>query len=200
MKVTLWPAVLVGLSSLLLLVASIAGAHPADQPYSSNSVVAGAVHCLTGLDHLLAILATGLLAVRVDHNRAIWIVPGAFAALVLVGAALAFAGLPSQHSEWGTGLSVIVLGLGVATVRSIPLGAGAAVVGLFAVFHGHAHVAELGESAPLPYMFGLIIVTLAVHALAIGAGLLAISCNRPRMVRFAGGAVAATFTLTVIAA
>jgi urease accessory protein len=160
---------------------------------------AGALHPLTGPDHLLAMLASGLLAVRIGTRRALWVVPCAFVGLMIFGGVQAYLGWPLAHAEWGVGASVLVLGLMVALAPRLPLTVGAGCVGLFAHFHGHAHVAELGGSAPLPYMAGFVVMTLALHAGAIGAGVLAVRARRPTMVRFAGAAIAGGFALLLIA-
>jgi urease accessory protein len=186
-------------ASLVLGSARAALAHPGHVHPGAAGFAAGALHPLTGADHLLAMLASGLLAVRIGTRRALWIVPATFVGLMLFGGALAYLGLPLPHAEWGIGASVLVLGLMVALLPRIPLTAGAACVGLFALFHGHAHVAELGGQALLPYMTGFVIMTLALHASAIAGGTWAVRADRPRALRFAGGAIAAGFALLLLA-
>jgi urease accessory protein len=83
---------------------------------------------------------------------------------------MAGSGLP--FVEIGIGLSVIVLGLAVAFGWHIPTAAAMALVGLFAIFHGHAHGAEMPESTSgLAYGAGFALATALLHALGIGAGL-----------------------------
>src|SRR5690606_18717179 len=124
------------------------------------SFTAGLTHPVLGLDHFLAMVASGLIAVRAAQRRALWAVPAVFAGLMLVGGGLALAGMPLPVAEWGIALSVIVLGLAVAVLPMVPMWSAAAVVGLFAVCHGYAHVAELGGHAVVPYMLGFIASTL----------------------------------------
>lgn len=191
-----WLALGLG-TAVCLALAPAASAHPGHSG-SDQSLLAGALHPLTGPDHLLAMLASGLLAVRIGTRQALGIVPLSFVGLMLIGGALAALGLPLPHAEWGISLSVIVLGAAVAMLPSIPLGAGAALVGLFALFHGHAHVAELGGQALLPYMLGFVLATLILHMTAIGGGLLATRAGRPFAIRVAGAAITALFAVMLV--
>lgn len=181
-----------------LIGAQTALAHPGHLAPGTSAAVAGALHPLTGADHLLAMLASGLLAVRIGTRRALWLVPATFVSLMLLGGVLAYAGLSLPHPEWGISLSVIVLGMAVSMLPSVPLELGAGLVGLFALFHGHAHVAELGGQALLPYVIGFTLATLALHAVAIGGGVMAVRTRRPDLVRWAGAAVAAGFGFLLI--
>jgi urease accessory protein len=179
-------------ASLILGSAQAALAHPG-HGQGGNGFAAGALHPLTGVDHLFAMVASGLLALRIGTRRALWIVPGAFVGLMVLGGALAYFGLPLPRAEWAISASVLVLGLMVALLPRIPLAAGAGCVGLFAVFHGHAHVAELGTAALLPYMAGFVLMTMALHAGAIASGLWAVRAQRPRALRLAGAAITIAF-------
>jgi urease accessory protein len=73
-----------------------------------------------------------------------------------------------------------------------PLALAAALVGVFAIFHGHAHGTELppGQSALL-YSMGFVIATGCLHALGIGIGTVHRWTWGQRFLRLAGGAVAA---------
>ena len=193
---------LLGLAAATVLgSAQAALAHPGHVQPGAGALVAGALHPLTGADHLLAMLASGLLAVRIGTRRALWILPCAFAGLMVAGGVLAYFGMPLPHAEGGISLSVLVLGLMVALLPRVPLSFAAGLVGLFAIFHGHAHVAELGGGqALLPYMAGFAATTLALHAGAIGAGVWAVHSAQPRAIRFAGAAIAAGFALLLLIA
>lgn len=182
----------------VLVAAQTAMAHPGHLAPGANALVAGAMHPLSGADHLLAMLASGLLAVRVGTRRALWVVPASFVGLMVFGGLLALAGLPLPHVEWAISMSVIVIALAVAMLPRVPLAVAAGLVGLFAICHGHAHVAEMGGVALLPYAAGFVAATIALHATAIGAGSLALRADRPRAVRWAGVAIAAGFALVLI--
>lgn len=189
---------LVGAAACLLAYAPVAAAHPGHVPPGDAAWAAGAAHPLLGADHLLAVLASGLLAVRVGSRRALWVVPVSFVALMLFGGLLAYAAVPLPHGERAVALSVIVLGLAVAMLPSVPLQLAAGAVGLFAVFHGHAHVAEFGGAALVPYMAGFAVSTLALHAAAIAAALGAADAARAPLVRLAGAAIAAGFASVLL--
>jgi urease accessory protein len=90
-----------------------------------------------------------------------------------VAGALGMAGIPLPFSELGISLSVIVLGLAVAFRLSPPELAAMALVGFFAVFHGHAHGAEMPAAASgIAYAVGFIGATAMLHAAGVGIGLL----------------------------
>jgi urease accessory protein len=117
---------------------------------------------------------------------------------MIFGGLVALAGLPLPHVEWAISISVIVIALAVAMLPRVPLVVAAGLVGLFAICHGHAHVAEMGGAALLPYAAGFVAATIALHATAIGAGSLALRAERPRAVRWAGVAIAAGFAVILI--
>ena len=187
-------------AAFCLTFAGVAEAHPLPLHFQNAAAAlsAGAAHPLTGWDHLLAMLASGLLAVRVGTRRALWVVPLSFISLMLFGGLLAYLGVPMPHAEWAISGSVIVLGLAVAALPKPPLALGAALVGAFAFFHGHAHVAELQGHALLPYMAGFTFSTLVLHVTAIIAALAVLRSERQTAVRFAGGAIAAIFCVLLL--
>lgn len=132
----------------------------------------GFAHPLGGLDHVLAMIAVGLFAARLG-GRALWLVPLSFVAMMVVGGAVGMAGIGLPLVEIAIGLSVVVLGLAAAFGLHLPTAAAMALVGLFAVFHGHAHGAAMPQSASgLPYGAGFVLATALLHALGIGLGLI----------------------------
>ena len=170
----------------------------AGHPTGADPLTTGILHPVLGVDHLLAAVATGLLAVRIGTRRAIWMLPLAFVAMLLAGGGMADAGVVIPGAESGIALSIIVLGLMVAALPTVPLYAAAALVGLFATCHGYAHVAEFSGRSLLPYMLGLALATLALHAAAITAGLLIIRARRLQMLRVAGAAIVGGFLILSI--
>jgi urease accessory protein len=67
-----------------------------------------------------------------------------------------------------------VLGLMVALAAKPNLFVAAIIVGIFAIFHGHAHGAELPEGADaVAYSLGFVIATGLLHLAGIAFGLLA---------------------------
>jgi urease accessory protein len=118
---------------------------------------------MTGLDHVLAMVMVGVLAFQLG-GRATWLLPATFVLVMAFGGALGMAGFNVPFVEIGIALSVIVLGAVVALNIKAPVAAAMAVVGLFAVFHGHAHGAEMPENAAgITYAVGFMMATAILH-------------------------------------
>jgi urease accessory protein len=154
-----------------------------------TSFSAGLAHPLRGADHILAMTALGLWAVSAG-GRAMWVWPMAFVAATLAGFAAASLGLATPFVETVIALSVVALGLFVALAVKAPLWLGAAIAGLFAFFHGHAHGAEAAAESLIPYAAGFALTTAALHAGAIGLGLLAKGSAGKAALRATGGIAA----------
>lgn len=138
----------------------------------TGSLLDGLVHPLTGLDHILAMVMVGVLAVRLG-GRAMVLLPASFLGLMTVGGILGVAGIDLPFVEIGIALSVLVLGLAIAADVRAPPVAAALLVGLFALAHGHAHGAEMPESAGgLAYGVGFVMATAVLHGLGLGLGVL----------------------------
>lgn len=151
--------------------------------------VHGFVHPVTGLDHVLAMVAVGLFAANLG-GRALWAVPLSFVSVMAFGGALGVAGVAVPFVEAGIAVSVIVLGLAVALRWQWPVAAAMALVGVFAIFHGHAHGAEMpADAAGLEYGIGFMLATALLHAAGIGLGLGIARFGRaaaPRTMQFGG--------------
>ncbi|AWB23117.1 urease accessory protein [Methylobacterium currus] len=178
-----------GLAAALLLLSSQAAfAHPGHG--DAGGLVHGFAHPLSGADHLLAMVAVGLLAAA-RGGRALWAVPLAFLGMMAVGGALGAAGIALPFVEAGIGLSVVAFGLAAALGAGLPLAAALALVGAFAVFHGYAHGAEMPETASgLTYGIGFLAASGLLHLAGIGLGLAAGRVAQGRALPFAGAAVA----------
>ena len=159
----------------------------------THGFVHGFAHPIGGIDHILAMIAAGLFAAHLG-GRALYLVPLSFVTMMGVGGVLGMIGVPLPFVETGIGLSVVVFGIAVACSLDLPAVAAMALVGFFAIFHGHAHGAEMPESVSgLAYGAGFVAATAALHALGIGIGLaIGASGNRygTRIMRTAGGAMA----------
>ena len=128
-------------------------------------------HPIGGLDHVLAMVAVGAFAVRLG-GRAVWLVPAAFVAMMAVGGFAGMEGIQLPFVETGIALSVVVLGLAVAFQWKLPVAAASALVGLFAIFHGHAHGSEMPvDASGLAYAAGFMLATASLHVAGIGLGL-----------------------------
>lgn len=151
----------------------------------------GLAHAFTGLDHLLAMFAVGLLAVRVG-GRGLWLVPAAFLGSMFVGGLAAAAGLQLPGAEIGVLASVLAFGALLATTRAASLVWGVTLVALFASFHGFVHIQEMSASDKLlPFAAGMLLSTAGLHAMGIGAALLLKQLWRADAVRYVGAAIAA---------
>ena len=161
------------LSLPLLLVATAASAHPHHAHLDGyGSFMSGLLHPIFGLDHVLAMVAVGLWASLIG-GRALVVVPAAFVGVMALGFLMALGGVALPFVEPVILASVVVLGLVVALALPVPVAAGAALVGFFAVFHGHAHGEEMGAATMAAYGAGFVIATAALHAggIALGLGL-----------------------------
>lgn len=147
-----------------------ASAHVGIGPVNTFSL--GFLHPIGGIDHVLAMVAVGLFAANLG-GAALWLVPSAFVGTMIFGGALGYFGWSLPMVEEGIGLSVVVMGLAIALGVRLPTIAAMALVGIFAVFHGHAHGTEgigLGVSF-LPYVAGFVVATTLLHVSGIALGL-----------------------------
>lgn len=155
------------------LVAGCPWAQPAFahvQGADAGGFVTGLAHPISGLDHVLAIVAVGLWGAQL-RSPAIWLLPVAFPVVMAVGGMLGLLGVPLPGIEYGIAASAIVLGAAVMFELRPILGVAATLVASFAIFHGHAHGTELppGQSAML-YSLGFVVATGCLHAIGIGLG------------------------------
>ncbi len=162
--------------------------------HDSGGFTHGFMHPIGGADHVLAMVAVGILAAQLG-GRALWLVPGAFVAMMIAGGWLGFAGVELPLVETGIAASVFVLGALVALDVKLPVALAVALAGGFALFHGHAHGTELpGGSAPVSFALGFVVATALLHGagVALGLSFRGIS-DRPRVWvgRVVGGAMAA---------
>jgi urease accessory protein len=184
----------------LALILGTAGAAYAHTPGATDAGLAeGFAHPLLGLDHLLAMVAVGLWAAQLG-GRALWLVPVSFMAMMAVGGAAALAGIDLPAVEFGILGSLLALGALVAAAARLPVVLGAAFVGFFAFFHGHAHGAEMPAAASAGlYALGFISVTGLLHGIGVALGLYLQGAAARWIVRAGGAAVAATgLTLLVL--
>jgi urease accessory protein len=178
------------LAAFLTLAAQPALAHTGVG--SVSGFAAGFGHPVGGLDHVLAMVAVGILAAQ-QGGRALWLVPAAFVAMMMAGGALGVAGAALPYVEIGILGSVIVLGMVIAAGRRMPVALAMALAGAFAVFHGHAHGTEMPLNASgLSYGAGFVLATASLHIAGLGFGLGVTKLVRPLALRVGGGAMALT--------
>jgi len=178
-----------GAACLLALAAGSADAHSITG--AVGGFAAGFQHPIFGPDHVLAMVSVGIWGAQLGAP-AIWLLPIAFPLIMAFGGALGIIGVPLPATELLIAVSVLVLGLMVAQARHLPLWGALAIVGVFAIAHGHAHGIELPASADaIAFSTGFVIATGMLHAIGIAIGL---------AVRWPTGALAIRCAGTMIAA
>ncbi len=173
---------------ILILIAivmpSVAMAHPGH--IEATGFLHGMAHPFTGLDHISVMIAVGLWA-AFKGGRALWLWPLAFVGVMIVGGALGMAHVALPFVEPVILASVVVLGLMVALAVDLPVWLGAAIIGAFALFHGHAHGFEAPENAGgFEYMAGFALATASLHLAGIAIALSLASARLQPLVRVAG--------------
>jgi urease accessory protein len=137
---------------------------------SATGFVNGFLHPISGWDHVLAMIAVGLWGAQLGPP-ALWLLPVTFPMVMAFGGMLGLMGVAIPGVELGIAVSAIILGVMVLREARPPLAVAAVIVGIFAVFHGHAHGTELPEGASgLLYSIGFVVATGCLHGVGIGIG------------------------------
>ena len=179
-------------AAIVSMSASVVFAHPQGSlHFHVGGFDAGLFHPFLGIDHLLAMVAIGILAARAG-GRALWLVPGSFLSAMGVGGLVGMAGWSFWGAEAAIALSVLALGATIAGGRSFPLGLMMAACALFGFFHGHAHGTEMPTIAqPALYAIGFVLATAALHVIGIAIGQLSLrTVSGESRLRFSGAAMA----------
>jgi urease accessory protein len=151
-----------------ILAPTVASAHPG---HDGTDLVHGFLHPLGGVDHIIAMVAVGLLAARLG-GRALWLVPASFVMAMAAAGVAGMVGIALPYAEAGIAISVVVLGVVAVFGLAMPVAAAMGLVAFFAVFHGYAHGIEMPETASgLAYGAGFVAATALLHAAGIGIGL-----------------------------
>lgn len=176
-----------------LFAAAAAPAFAHLDPLAHGSFAAGLSHPVFGADHVLAMVAVGLWAAQIaaapGRRSALFVVPAAFVGTMAFGFALAVFGIHLPFVEPAILASVIGLGLLVGLAVRLPVAASAAVVAVFALFHGHAHGGELGEAGAWTFGLGFVVATALLHLAGVALGLL-VSRTAPIVSRVLGALAA----------
>jgi urease accessory protein len=158
-----------------------------------HDLVHGFMHPVGGVDHVLAMVAVGVVAAQLG-GRALWAVPMSFVAAMTIAAAIGMLGLALPGLEAGIALSLIVLGALISLRVKLPIALAAATVASFAVFHGYSHGLEMGDArSGVVFGVGFVSATALLHLLGIGVGLTverAASREGERLAQAGGGALA----------
>lgn len=158
-----------------------------------NGFISGLRHPVFGPDHLIAMITVGLLSSQIG-GRAIWSVPLTFVLVMLVGGILGIKGTGLPFVEYGIAISVIALGTALASEKKMPVIIAMAFVGIFAIFHGHAHGTEMPHIAePAMYALGFSSATAGLHVLGAAAGYMTVCRSYGAgLLRFTGMLIAAS--------
>ena len=165
-----WPVMPYVCAPAIIIVASVTPAMAHVESGHAAGAVTGFLHPISGLDHVLAMVAVGLWGAQLGAP-AIWLLPVTFPMVMALGGFLGLLGMPLPGTELGIAASALLLGAVVMAERRPPLLVAAALVGFFAIFHGYAHGRELPpeDSAPL-YSLGFVVATGCLHAMGIAIG------------------------------
>lgn len=133
-----------------------------------SGAMAGFLHPILGLEHLLAMVTVGLLSAQLG-GRAIWTVPATFVGVMAIGGVMGILGVDLPLVRLGIAASVLVLGIALLSKATIPEWLAMCFVALFAIFHGYAHGAGLPTVTNvidvIAYVAGFLISTAGLHVI-----------------------------------
>lgn len=179
----LWLSVIAG-----ALLPSFAYAHVGIT--EASGFLHGLTHPTGGLDHVCAMLAVGLWAAQTG-GRSVWAVPLTFVSVMALGGALPMLGISLPFVEQGIVLSVLLLGILIAAPVRFPLWLSGSMAGLFALWHGHAHGAEMPALASgIEYALGFMLATALLHVIGIALSLGIQRLAHERVIHAAGASIA----------
>jgi urease accessory protein len=180
---------LVGMALVMSLLPTLAFAHTGHHPMDGFGH--GFTHPMLGVDHLLVMLIVGVWAAQQTDRFATWMPIGGFIGMMLVGFLGARSGIHLPFIESGIPISVLMMGLLVATGLRCSIRSTLPLIGLFAFFHGHAHGMEIPVGVnSMAYMTGFLFGTGLLHAIGLLAGVAIRAGNHSLIFRFCGGMVA----------
>ena len=168
---------------------------------AGGGALGGFLHPLKGLDHLLAMLTVGLISAQMG-GRSIWTIPTTFVGVMALGGLIGLLGIGIPLVEYGIAASVIVLGIALLSKATLPEWVAMIAVGIFAVFHGHAHGAELPAVSSvviaIAYVVGFLVATAGLHVIGALIGYIMLRNERSALLLRGSGlliAIAGVFIL-----
>jgi urease accessory protein len=184
------------LAAFLVTTPTLAVAHPGGQ---IHDLWHGFAHPLTGLDHVIAMLAIGVFAAQLG-GRARWLVPATFIAVMALASVAGMLGLTIPYVETGIALSVLVLGAAIAFSVNVSLPLAMLIAGFFAIFHGYAHGVEMPAAmSGVLFGLGLIVATALLNAVGVVFGILIGRAAGGRQIaQLAGGAAVVVGALLLV--
>lgn len=171
-------------------------AHPVP---GDSGLLAGLVHPVGGIDHMLAMISVGVVSARRGRT---WIVlvPSLFVLGMLLGGGLGYQGFSVPYAESGVAASVLLVGLVTLLDRDILPWVVALPVAAFGLCHGYAHVAEMpAETSAMPFTFGFVTATVGLHVMGLFLGMISTEiAHGRRVITIVGSGVAVTGLLFLI--
>ncbi len=171
----------------MLPLSGVAMAHSGG--HAAGGFAGGLAHPVTGIDHLLVMLAVGVWAAVAMRKQAIKPVL-VFLGFMGLGAVFGMNGSTLPALETGVAASVLIMGLLLVALAGIPVKYSIGLIAVFAVFHGNAHGVEMAASAtPLLYAAGFFLSTGLLHLCGLTLGGLLTRLKTGWIVRSMGIAV-----------
>ncbi len=140
---------------------------------SAANVISGLLHPILGFDHLMAMIAVGLLSVQLK-GRHIYRLPATFVGVLFLGALIGIYGWQLPQVEGVISLSVLILGLAITFGGRFAFMLAYPIVAVFALFHGHAHGAEIPQlGSPTGFIAGFMAASAMLHLFGVLIGSIA---------------------------
>lgn len=160
------------LTIALCALGGAAQAHVGHEGGHAATFVSGLAHPVSGLDHLLAMVAVGVWSVSALPPGKAWWGPATFLAALVVSAALGAAGVTVPYLEHAISLSVVLFGLMLVFAnKAMPVALGLGLVAAASSLHGLAHGSETPETGFAGYAAGFLLTTAALHIGGVLVGL-----------------------------
>lgn len=153
------------MKKLVLLGLGAVSAFAHTSSLESGGFASGFLHPIGGLDHILAMIAVGMVAFFAMQKGYLALV--AFMGAMIVAAILGYAGMAMFSVEEGILLSIAVIFGLTGFAHKLSINYIVAVVAFFGFFHGFAHGAEFGGGSFVAYILGFSVSTLSLHLLGM---------------------------------
>jgi urease accessory protein len=189
--------------SFLSVIAHEYGLSVIAHEYGGGGILSGFLHPLLGLDHLLAMVAVGMLSAQLG-GRAIWTVPAMFVTAMAIGGVLGIAGFEAPLAEYVITGSVLALGVAILSEGRVPTSLAMVLVALFGAYHGNAHGTELPAATDtvaliVAYVSGFLIATTGLHLIGVFLGMIAERNRQGTMILRTSGVLLAIMGIVLIA-
>ena len=192
---SMWLLIL-GISCLTLVSPALAH-HPMGGETPNNfmtGLLSGLGHPVIGIDHLVFVVALGLLAVL--SNRYALMIPGSFVAATILGTVIQLQALDLPVVEVVISASVMLAGILLAKSKVSNINVLVSMVAIAGIFHGYAYGETIvgAETTALgAYLLGFALIQLVISfgVYTLGRSLFPVTNNTPNLpLRFAGFTIA----------